>query len=244
MSVAKRKSNQKHTRLYAILRSYELLNALPLINQLNATHMINYITVVINSEEDHIDATRLLKPFDFSTPIFTVFLERFGWSKALNAGIRSLPTSANEQEFVLMVSNEVKIIPQELNLLIKAASLDNSSCGYALFKDRTEPTYRLPRNTFCIWKRKIFEEIGFFDESLDGDTGMEDYDMVLRAFKSSKLLPFIGPKNVRIELPPDLNLAEKLEWENRGVEIIERRYPDTVVREVRKHIEYQNEGGK
>jgi len=204
--------------------------------------MVNDITVVINSEEDHMQATCLLKPFDFSTPIFTVFLERFGWSKALNAGIRSLTTSVDKQELIMMVSNEVKIVPRELKLLIRASSLDNSSCGYALFKGRTEPTYRLPRNTFCIWKRRIFEEIGLFDERLDEDTGMEDYDMIIRAYNHSQLLPFIGPKNVQIELPSNLNLAEKLNRENRGVGIIERRYPDMVVRKIREHIESQNKG--
>jgi hypothetical protein len=227
--------------MHAILRSYNTDKVLTLIDHLKAIDLITCFTVVINSKKDRLDTARLLETRYPSTRIITVPLENYGWSKAINAGIRSLPPIRNDQEMVMVVSNEVQILPGEVDLLRRSASLPQASCGYALFEGRDEPTYRLPRNTFIIWKRSVFEEVGLFDENLDDDTGMEDYDMVLRAYHLSQLLPFIGPKSVRIGPRLENNMAEKLAWESRGVEIVERRYPPALVSKMREHIRNQNE---
>jgi hypothetical protein len=227
--------------MHTILRTFNSTKVLELIRLLSTAGLTTHFTVVINSKEDRIGTKRLLRDVDSAIPISLVTLDEYGWSRALNAGLRSLPPVSRDDELVMMVSNDVKAMPQEIKLLKEAALVEDASCGYALFEGRTEATYELPRNTFVVWRRRLFEEIGLFDESLDRDTGMEDYDMVLRAFKHCKRLPFLGPKNVRLEQRTDVNLADKLAWETRGVQMIEERYSKDVVEKVRNHIRHQNE---
>lgn len=234
------RSSGQQPCVYAILRSYNTSKVLALVTQLSSTGMVDHITVVINSRKDRINTVTLLKSFDWPKPVLAVPIGEYGWSQALNAGLRSLPPPVDNRELVMMVSNEVEIMHEEVESLIRAARLENASCGYALFRGRMEPTYQLPRNTFIIWKRRLFGEIGLFDQSLDNDIGMEDYDMVLRAFESKQLLPFLGCKNVSLKLRPGNNLAEKLGLESRGVAIVEQRHPIEVVSHVRTHIQMQN----
>lgn len=227
--------------MFTILRSYNSRKILDLIGQLTATGMTNHFTVVIDAKKDAIDTPRLLDDFESAIPIVALSLETYGWSKALNAGIRSLPPMKTEQELVMIVSNEVQIIPQEISMLKDAATRANASCGYALFDGRTEPTYRLPRNTYIVWKRRVVEDLNLFDETLDQDLGMEDYEMVLRAFRLRQLLPYAGPKSSKLDLSSYANLEEKRAREVRAVAAIEQRYPQEVVERIRTHIALQNE---
>ncbi len=226
--------------MFAILRSYNTRRVLNLIGRLATTGVINHFTVVINAKKDHIDTPKLLDDFECSIPIVALPLENYGWSKALNAGIRSLPPIKTEQELVMVVSNEVQVVDREVVMLKGAAASARASCGYALFEDRTEPTYRLPRNTYIVWKRRVLQELNLFDESLDQDLGMEDYEMVLRAFRYKQLLPFIGSRSSKLDLSAHANLEGKREREVRAVAAIEERYPKELVDEIRTHIKLQN----
>lgn len=227
--------------MHTVLRSYNSTEVLNLIRRLSSTGFVTSFSVVINSREDRIGTGRLLKAIDSPIPIVLVPLEEYGWSRALNAGIRALPPIRHYDELVMMVSNGVRIIPGEVSLMKQAALKQDASCGYALFEGRDELTYRMPRNTFIVWRRKLFEEAGLFDERLDTDTGMEDYDMVLRACQHTNRLPYIGPKNARIQLRSDIDLTAKLGWEARGVQLVEKRYPRDLVMKVRDHIRRENE---
>src|SRR5687767_2959642 len=211
--------------VHAILRSFGTTRVLPLLESLSATGAVDSFTVACDAGRDSVNTPELLKSLDLPEPVRALPLEDYGWSRALNAGLRSLPPQRGEDEWVLVVSNEVGVRPDELGLLLGAASTPGASCGYALFEGRREPTYRLPRNTYIAWRRGVFRDCGPFDESLDGDTGMEDYELVLRAYASARLLPFAGPRRVRLDPPPGAPLPDKLAWESRGVALIEARHP-------------------
>jgi hypothetical protein len=227
-------------RVHAILRSFGTPRVLSLMEALGATGAVDSYTVASDAKRDSVNTPGLIKTLALPAPVRALPLEDYGWSKALNAGIRALPPRRDDDELALIVSTEVHVRPEELRLLLKAASTPGASCGYALFAGRAEPTYRLPRNTYIAWRRSVFRETGLFDESLDGDTGMEDYEMVLRSYASTRLLPFAGPRHVRLGPPPGTSLSDKLAWESRGVELIEARHPAWVVSEVRRHIGEQN----
>ena len=224
--------------MYAILRSFNTRKVLDLIARLNEIEFISRFVVVINAKEDKINTPKLLAEFKPLKPTILVPIENYGWSKALNAGLCALPPATERNELVLMVSNEVHVTPQNILRLKQAASQPTASCGYSLFADRTSPTYYLPRNTYIVWKRAVFEAVGLFDERLDEGIGMEDYQMALRAFQHLQLLPFLGPQEVRIDARP--GIEEKVGRELKGVEAIERDFPAELVRTVREHLNYQN----
>lgn len=227
--------------MHAILRTYNNPRIVDIIRRLKATRRVTGFTVVINARQDSLDTPELLRELEFHREINCVLLEDFGWAKALNAGLKSLPPISSADELVLTVSNEVEVTSPEIDLAISAALQDSSSCGYALFDGRREPSYSVPRNTFTIRRRNIFDRIGLFQESFDQragtGTGMEDYELVLRAFSVERLLPFVGPKAVKLIRSPS---NEKLAWENEGIEIIERDYPTELVTEMRNHLYLQN----
>jgi len=224
-----------------ILRTYNNARVVDTIRQLKTTGRVTHFTVVINARQDSLDTPGLLTGLGFHREISCILLEDFGWAKALNAGLKSLPPVSNEDELVMIVSNEVEITKSEIDLAIEAALQDCSSCGYALFEGRREPSYSVPRNTFTIRRRRIFDRIGVFRESFDQQTGtgtgMEDYEFVLRAFSVERLLPFVGPRAVKLIRSPS---NEKLAWENKGIEIIEGEYPPELVAEMRNHLSLQN----
>lgn len=231
---------QGNTKIHAILRSYNNPEVLKLIDRLALSNSIDNLIVVINSKEDRINTRKIIISHNCPIPIIIIPVENYGWSKAINAGIVSLPPKTYENELIMVVSNEALLSQKDISLLKEVALLDGSSCGYALFKDRKETTYCLPRNTCIIWKRSIFHDVGYFNEELDKKGGMEDYDMVLRAYMEKGLLPFIGPKSVNLNNRQAVNYKEKLVIEKNAVAEIEKNYPLEIVAKVKKHIELQN----
>ena len=186
-------------KLQVILRSFNSDKIIDILRRLSLSLIpITSINVVIDKKKDLLNTPNLIKGLDFALPIKTIELENYGWSKALNAAIEQLEPSevSNITEFIMPISNEVIIEPEHFELLIDAAKQENASCGYALFKDRYESSYSIPRNTCIIWKRSVLSTIGDFDEHLDNLGGMEDYDMVLRANNHLGLLPFAAKKRI------------------------------------------------
>jgi len=139
----------------------------------------------------------------------------------------------------MMISNEVAITIPQIDALAEKASSKDASCSYVHFKGRSEPTYFVPRNTCAVWRRGVFERVGLFDERFDHKTGMEDYELVLRSYRDASLLPFLAARGVPLRLPETLNLAEKLDWESRGLLWINSLYSEHVVSAIEAHLASQ-----
>lgn len=226
--------------MYVILRSYNNPKILDQIKSLATSNCATSIFVVINSREDRLNTGKLVKSYKTSVPIFILPLKNYGWSKAINFGLINLPKKTAKNELVMIISNEVIINIDNINELQTAALKDDSSCGYALFKNRKESTYLLPRNTCIIWKRNIFEKIELFNEKLDNKGGMEDYEMILRAYMEKKLLPYLGTKSAIFNIRTIVDFNKKIEIESESKSEIEKYFPKEVVKSVREHIEFQN----
>jgi hypothetical protein len=226
--------------MHAILRSFNDPRVTEIIDSLEATGQVSDVWVAINSEVDRVDTAKLLRSYAGGLNVTPVPLENYGWSKALNTCLRMLMEKAPGNDRVLIISNQVNFTAREVKDLAHAAAANEASCGYALFSERREPTYLMPRNTFIVWKQSVFTEVGMFDESLDEDTGMEDVDLALRIYERRGALPFLGARNVSLELNRHLDFAEKLEWEKRGVEKIEKRFAPELVENFLRHIASQN----
>lgn len=225
--------------MHAILRTYNNPKTIDLIHRLGNSAVFQGIVVVINGRQDKINTQELIMERAFKTPIQIISLQDYGWSRAINAGLHALPPITENKELVLLVSNEVEIEPREIEQLKEAALSEHASCGYALFKNRTEPSYRLPRNTCAVWRRSLFDEIGYFDEELDSRGGMEDYEMVLRAYSQKELLPRIGAKDVKLDID-DKRMPGKLKMEMKAIAFIERQFLEKAVMKVNGQILKEN----
>lgn len=228
-------------RLYAVLRSFNSTRVIDLIHRLSLSPTaLASIIVVIDAKRDSINTPKLLREITCPFPIQVVLLERHGWSKALNAGIESLPVAdAEVPEFVMPVSNEVMIEPEHVRLLLEAASQGNASCGYALFQERYETSYSVPRNTCAVWKRSLLLSIGLFDDNLDSQGGMEDYEMTLRAFDRLQLLPFAAKKRIGLVVRDPMMFPQKVAMEEHAIRATEARYSEEVVNTIRAHLRNQ-----
>src|SRR5437660_1548266 len=111
----------------AIIRSYNTSDILRLIRGLWATRRVHHFIVVISAHEDDLDTPKLLRTLNCNSQIRPVMLEKFGWAKALNAGIKSLPPAVDRYELVMTVSNEVRISAQEIELMERAALKESAS---------------------------------------------------------------------------------------------------------------------
>ena len=134
------------------------------------------------------------------------------------------------------ISNEVLIESNQIQMLLRAAGKKRASCGYALFKGRFESSYCVPRNTCAIWKRSLFSNIGLFNERLDNSGGMEDYEMVLRAFRHLELFPFPLEKRIGLVMREPNSFQQKIAMENQAIQTIEASYPKQVVITVKEHL--------
>jgi hypothetical protein len=224
-------------KLYAILRTYNNANVFCIIDNLVRTRLVERIIVVIDATRDSLTAS-IIRRQKRLVNIIVAEINDYGWALALNHGLQLLPCGGDNEELVLIISNEVRINLRQLKLLIRAALSPEASCGYALFRSRKESTYLIPRNTCMIWRRSVLHDSNnAFDTSLD-DLGMEDYDMLLRSFTATGLLPFVGPRDVVLSTPPS---REKIEREKAALSFIESRYSMSIVASVSKHIRLQNE---
>lgn len=229
-------------KLHAVLRSFNSKRVIHLIHRLSlSTTPLESIVVAVDVKRDAINTPELLRKISYPFPIQVIQLNEYGWSKALNTAVMSLPaTDARVPEFVMPISNEVMIEPDQIQMLLRVASQKGVSCGYVLFQGRCETSYSVPRNTCAIWKRSLFSTIGLFDERLDNNFGMEDYEMVLRAFDRLRLLPFPGEKRIRLVMPDPTSFPQKIAMEERAIKIIEASYPEEVVNTVRAHLKTCN----
>lgn len=227
--------------MHALIRTFNDPGIVDFIRRLQATKRVEQFTVLINEHEDTIHTGDLLSTLDSSTQINCIPLKTFGWARSLNAGLTSILSSYDKDELVLIISNHVRVRAPDLDSLMVAASRKAAACGYALFADRHEPSFLLPRNTCIVWRTAVFEHVGLFKEGYDQGagtgTGMEDYEMVLRAFSKEGLLPFLGPAGVKLESDPS---SAKIAWESRGIALIEKEYGQEVVLQMRKHLSEQH----
>jgi hypothetical protein len=217
--------------IHAVLRTYNNEAVFRLIRELGAIEEISDIYVVINQKEDKIETARRVGEITLKQKIRCVSLTDYGWSKALNAAIGKIAENRFPTDFLLCVSNEVRAAQEHVKNLLSAARLPASSCGYALFADVNKPSFSIPRNTFCIWKLAIFKKIGLFDERLDRCGGMEDFDFSLRAYQELGLIPVLGAKRVRIDLPPKNVFEKKAKSESAAMSMILKRYPEALVQQ-------------
>lgn len=226
-------------KLYAVVRPFNSVRVLDLIHRLSLSWTpLTSIIVVIDAKRDSINTPKVLREITCRFPIRIISLEQYGWSKALNAAIESLPAAdAEVPAFVMPISNEVMIEPDEIGMLLEAALHEGASCGYAVFEGRCEPSYRVPRNTCAVWNRNLFLTIGLFDEDLDDGIGMEDYEMVLRAFDRMRLLPFAIGRRVKLLLRDPASFQQKIAAEEQAINAIGERYSQEVVRKVQAHLE-------
>jgi hypothetical protein len=234
-------------KLHIILRSFNSDKIIDILQRLSFSLIpIASVNVVIDKKRDLLNTHRLIKGLDFALPIKTIELENYGWSKALNAAIEQLEPSgiASDTEFIMPISNEVMIEPEHFGLLIDAAEQKNASCGYALFKYRYKLSYSIPRNTCMVWKRSVLSMLGNFDEKLDNLGGMEDYDMILRAFNLLRLLPFVAKKRIGLIVRDPENYQKKIKLEEHAIKEIETHYPKDTVKNLKEHLKSQNTGVK
>lgn len=229
------------TKLYAILRSYDAKGVFGIISRLSSCRtLLESAIIVIDAKRAPPDTAQGIETMDSPFPVQVVMLEHYGWSKALNAAIKSLPNEDFKiPEYIMPVSNEVMIKPENIRKLLELASEEGTSCGYALFKSRFEPSYRVPRNTFAIWKRRLFSSIGLFDETLDRCGGMEDYEMTLRAFSRLRLVPLTPKQRIGLIIRDQGAFPQKIANEENAMKTVESYYSADVIREVRKHLETQ-----
>lgn len=209
--------------VHVILRFYNAPKVLELIQRLSLSNIRpDSITAVIDTNRDSTDTPKLISENTSFLPIRVLPLCDWGWSKALNAAIASLPApSSTVNEFIMAISNDVQIEKDGIEMLLRSASKKDASCGYALFEDRNEPSYTVPRNTCALWKRMLFSTVGPFNELLDPTGGMEDYEMAIRAFSCLHLLPFTTERRMGRSNIPD---AERLIKEEKAMKNIEIRY--------------------
>ena len=229
------------TKLHAVLRSFNSTRVIDLIHRLLSSRTpFTSITVVIDAKRDSINTPKALREIACPFRIQVILLDEYGWSKALNAAIKSLPAAnVGTPEFVMPLSNEVMIEPDHIELLLRSASAESASCGYALFQGRHEISYSVPRNTCTIWKRILFSSIGLFDERLDSQGGMEDYELVLRAFDRLRLLPYVAEKRIGLVVRDPTGFPQKVAMEENAARTIEAGYPKEVVNTVRAHLRSQ-----
>lgn len=201
---------------YAILRAWNNPSIEGLIAKLDP--VVNKIIVVVNGPQDKINTPEILANSEFSKKIETIVLENYGWSKALNAGLRaSMPKE--DYETRLIISNEVNPTTEQLEEMQRQVlrGIGKNISGaygvftlgsYGLFKDRHEQTYQVPRNTFTLWVSKIID--GFeFNEKLDLKQGMEDVYMGLQIYEKKSYLPSLGPTDVDLNIREGVNIEEK-----------------------------------
>ncbi len=212
---------------YAILRAYNNKTYNPsnppdvanLISKIDP--VVKKIIVVVNGTQDAANTPEFLRStFPIQSKegkIETIVLKDYGWSKALNAGLRaSMPKG--DYETRLMISNEINPTVEQLidmhEKTLKGTGIASASYGlfntgsYALFEGREEPTCLVPRNTFTLWRSASMH--GFaFNEKLDSQMGMEDVYMGLQIYDRTKLLPVLGPVDVEWKVRQGVNSEEK-----------------------------------
>ncbi|MFN0278012.1 MAG: hypothetical protein ACKVRN_05345 [Pyrinomonadaceae bacterium] len=221
--------------MFAIIRAKSLLEAMPQIRALEATTCVQHIVTVLS-----LDAGLSLKQINLKNcSIETIVLREFGWSKSLNVGIKALSSGRSEDNFVLIVSTTVCVETYDVQSMMNSAQMQNASCSFALFEGREEPSYLLPRNTYIVWKKSVLERLGTFDETLDESTGMEDYEMVLRAYKELQKVPYLGSRSVKVKIPDSVTFERKLDRERKGIALIEERYNKPLVESLHHHLAQQ-----
>jgi len=198
-------------KIDVILRTFNNPDILNILQQLQNIKNIDKTIVIINKLKDKIDSKNLI--LSKYPKVKIVELVNYGWSKALNAGIK-ISLNNKSSKYILIVSNEVKIKQSYIDELIKMHQLySNISASYMQFKDRDEFNYKIPRNTAILWKKEIFTKVGFFNENLDTKGGMEDFELILRAYKRLNLIPYLIEQKTTIDIKSKKQLQKKLKNE-------------------------------
>ena len=165
-----------------------------------------------------------------------VLLNDYGWARALNAGVRAI--SAEPGAFVLAISHEVHVHRHHIDALVDASG-SGVSCAYASFQARRSASYRMPRNTFCMWPCRTLLEEGLFDERLDERGGMEDYDLALRLFAHRGLVPRLAARGVVLDRPDPSAHLDKCRREAAAMRQIESRHGAAVVSAFRRALDQE-----
>lgn len=78
----------------------------------------------------------------------------------------------------------------------------------------------------------------------NAEGGMEDYEIILRAYKTKKPIPFLGSEKVKISLRSGLDFEKKILSENRTILKIEKKYDKRLIALVNNHIRQQNNNAR
>lgn len=203
----------------AILRAYNDKRIFKLIENINP--YVHHFNIVININKDK-NLESALRSNPLSEKITPLPIRNYGWSKALNAGIKEVP---KESDLVLCISNGVEFLESDnFNSLSREASKPENSCSFPTYKDRNEFAWKIPRNTCTFWNKKVFEEIGYFNESLDSGEGMEDYELALRAYIEKGLTPKRMSEQVRVSLWRPEKIKEIAENQRQQILEIDKKH--------------------
>lgn len=233
----------ERSKVTAMLRSYDNLRVFDLICNLITNTIVDDL-VVVTKDQDKVDTRERMHDHPFSSRIIPVYLEKFGWSRWLNEGTRALPPQNSEKDLLLCISNEVNLLPEKFKEMQRSV-LDNADAlvSYVLFAGRLEPSYHLPRNTCCLWRRSHLEQLGGFYERLDLKhfSGMEDVEMALRGFEFKNWRPYLGAKEVDLEIRKGVDMVVKTGKEEDSVKKINSLYDSGLVTTFYQHLEAQAE---
>jgi hypothetical protein len=213
--------------LAVLLRCFSNPKVEQVVDRLTRLASVTRVVVLVDPVRDTANTVERLSQYQGPGRVEALAVEPWGWAAALNAGLDHL--RSGHESLVLTVSAEVSLTTPVLEGLIRAAERDGSGCGYARFAGRSEPSYRVPRNTCCVWARRLLEDLGGFDVSGDTDGGMEDYRLVLSALQRTGRLPMSGAIDVPLALRTDTDMEAKLAWERRGMAAAEARHERSVV---------------
>lgn len=202
---------------------------------------VRRLLIVTDVARDDCDTPSLLASTSFDLPLETVLVHNLGWASSLNVALDRLDHLGNASDSILILSSEVTIDHPQLDSICRASVQPGSSCGYALFSGRHEPSYQIPRNTCAVWSRRTFETFHRFDPWCDSQGGMEDYDLALRAFHRCGWLPRLGSVGLPLMVRQNTNQHEKANRELEAIKKIETRYPATTVAAFRKHLQAEIE---
>ncbi len=230
-------------QLDVVLRPMRSAKLVEVIHSLAQTALVNSAVIATDQARDDGYTRHLLNATDFAIPVHLIELDNYGWAKALNACwdfILRIP--ADGERYILNLSTEVALEGQKgLSALLDAVRTDGASCGYALFSGRNEFSYRVPRNTCALWRASVWTEVGHFDTELDAMGGMEDFDLVLRAYQKRGWLPFPANHVFSVGIPNPEFFPRKLRNELDAIEIISKRYPEEIVTAVMSHVSTLND---
>jgi len=222
-------------QLCVVLRSFGNAEIAKAVRFLADYDPVRHIVVAVDPNRDPVDTPLRLSVRSWPITVAAFHAEPYGWARSLNTALGILPL-LTEPALVWTLSNEVNVTPAQLDAMITAASHEDAICGFATFADRAEPSYRVPRNTCCVWRRDVLSDLNGFYEGGDSTGGMEDYELILRAHEQTGRLPTLAATDVSLSIRPETDMDAKLALEASAMSAAEALHSPATVAAVRRHL--------